>query len=256
MPTRAEQRVPTNCKVGSLYFLSSQGILGVTSMALLEYQQNLSKGAQVDETMYENICTIQASSQLLLTLINNMLDVRKMGSGMMESLQMEIFDLVSCIRLSERYIKQLTMVSGVTLDIGAVDRQRLVLGTPLRVQQVLINLIGNAVKYSSSSSFGTTAGVNKIDLSVRRSTVDEARQEAYEALCTSLNKKAYSPVEDVPGCTPTASRSWPAVIVDILDYGDGIPVDEAHKVFAEFIMLKKHVGETLGFAQPTGNGLG
>jgi signal transduction histidine kinase len=235
-------------------------------MALLDHDQKVSKGIPVDETAYENNCTIQASSQLLLNLINNMLDLRKLESGMMESLQMECFDLAACIQLSQQYIKPLTMVSGVTLNLGATivptvaaganfGRGGFAIGTPLRVQQVLLNLIGNAVKYSSTCSFGTT-GVNAIEVNVRRSTIDQARQEAYEALCSSLDTEAYSPRDHVPECTTVASPSGPVLIVDIRDHGDGIPIDEAHKVFAEFGMLKKHVNKSSGFAQPTGSGLG
>jgi signal transduction histidine kinase len=243
------------------YFPFSQGILGITSMALLEHDQRFSKGIPTDETTYENNCTIHASSQLLLSLINNLLDLRKMESGMMESLQMECFDLAACIRLSQQYVKPLTIVSGVTLKLGAtivstvaakanLGRRGFAMGTPLRVQQVLLNLIGNAVKYSSTCSFGTT-DVNTIEVNVRHSTVDQARQEAYEALCSSLDTEGYSPLD----CT-VASPSDPVLIVDIRDHGDGIPIDEAHKVFAEFVMLKNHVNKSSGFAQPTGSGLG
>jgi signal transduction histidine kinase len=230
-------------------------------MALLEHDQQYSKGIPADEKAYENTCTIQASSQLLLSLINNMLDLRKMESGMMESLQMECFDLAACIRLSQQYVKPLTMVSGVTLDLSAtivqavtakanLARGGFAMGTPLRVQQVLINLIGNAVKYSSTCSFGTT-DVNTIEVNVRKSTVAKARQEAHEALCSSLDTEAHSPRDRT-----LASPSGPVLIVDIRDHGDGIPIDEAHKVFAEFVMLKKHVNKSSGFAQPTGSGLG
>jgi signal transduction histidine kinase len=231
-------------------------------MALLDHDQRFSKGIPVDQTAYGNNCTIQASSQLLLNLINNMLDLRKMESGMMENVQMECFDLSACIRLSQQYVRPLTMVSGVTLDLGPtltaganLGRGGFAMGTPLRVQQVLLNLIGNAVKYSSTCSFGTTDD-NAIELNVRRSTVNQARQEAYEALCSSLDAEAHSTRDHGPECAKAASPSCPVLIVDIRDHGDGIPIDEAHKVFAEFVMLKKHVNKSSGFAQPAGSGLG
>jgi signal transduction histidine kinase len=254
--------VAAACQSNSLYFPSSQGIVGLTSMALLDHEQKVSKGIPLDETAYENNCTIQASSQLLLSLINNMLDLRKMESGMMEKLQMECFDLAACIRLSQQYVKPLTMVSGVTLDLGPtitvggnLGRGGFAMGAPLRVQQVLLNLIGNAVKYSSTCSLGT-ADVNTIEVNVRRSTVDEARQEAYAALCSSLDTEAYSPRDHVLESATATSPSCPVLIVDIRDHGDGIPVDEAHKLFAAFVMLKKHANKSSGFAQPTGSGLG
>jgi signal transduction histidine kinase/PAS domain-containing protein len=244
-----------------------QGIMGMTSLALHEFEDHSydesfscmharARALEIRELMYEYITTIHSSSQLLLNFINNMLDIRKIQSGMMEKLELECFDLGGCVDESAEYLAPLTRINDVTLNVrmGRSSRTKLslVMGTPLRVQQVLVNLIGNAVKYSSHS--GDEDKVSKfVDIQVRRSTVQIARREAAGALCSTLDPSSSnsdtSTLDFMNG-----QRS--VLIVDVRDRGDGIPVEEAGNIFAEFKQLQKHTGQSSGFAQPTGSGLG
>jgi signal transduction histidine kinase/PAS domain-containing protein len=242
-----------------------QGIMGITSLALHEFEDHSydesfccmdDRDLDNRETMYEYISTIHSSSQLLLNFINNMLDLRKIQSGMMEKLELECFDLGGCVDESAEYLAPLTRINGVTLNVRMSrtisTKLSLVMGTPLCVQQVLVNLIGNAVKYSSHS--GDEDNLPKfVDVQVRRSSVQAARQEAAGALCSTLDPYS-SDSDQSPQDFLNGQRS--ALIVDVRDRGDGIPVGEAGNIFAEFKQLQKHIGQSSGFAQPTGSGLG
>jgi signal transduction histidine kinase len=243
-----------------------QGIMGVTSLALHEFEDHSydeicfsMDGRTLDnsDTMYEYIYTIHSSSQLLLNFINNMMEIRKIQSGMMETLELECFDLGSCVDESAEYLAPLTRINGVTLNVWMRrtfgTKSSLVMGTPLRVQQVLVNLIGNAVKYSSHSAGDEDNLSRFVDVQVRRSTVQVARREAAGALCSTLDPSSSNP-DPSPLDLINGLRS--AVIVDVRDRGDGIPVEEADNIFAEFKQLQKHTGQSSGFAQPTGSGLG
>ena len=218
-----------------------------------------------DDRIEENLYTIQASSQLLLTLINNLLDVRKIDAGMMddESFALECIDLKGTIQQCVDTLKPLATLSDVKLKIGTDvvmagkngrtygDRFWLVKGGTLLVQQVLINLVGNAIKYSGLALTANVGDSTRLDVTVREATLEEAYREAMDALCTSADRGREEYTKD--------ERRKKVLIVDVRDRGNGIPLDEAHKVFGAFMMLKRHRSNSLGshgFAQPTGSGLG
>jgi signal transduction histidine kinase/DNA-binding response OmpR family regulator len=94
--------------------------------------------------------TIYNSSESLLKIINDILDFSKIEAGKME-LEHHPFDLRSCIEetydllASRAFEKQLELVYEVDSKIPA-----LVAGDNQRLRQVLVNLLGNALKFTES----------------------------------------------------------------------------------------------------------
>ena len=103
-----------------------------------------------EEREYADI--IYASGQTLLKLIEDILDISKIEAGKLE-LEHTDFDLHSLINTTLRMLsaeaesKQLHLTSRIALDIP----YRLV-GDPHHLRQVLINLIGNAIKFTEKGS--------------------------------------------------------------------------------------------------------
>ena len=94
--------------------------------------------------------TINASSESLLAILNDILDFSKIESGRME-LDLREFDLRTCI---EETLDLLSVKAGEKkidllheLDDQIPDKLR---GDPLRLRQVLINLFGNAIKFTGT----------------------------------------------------------------------------------------------------------
>ncbi len=92
--------------------------------------------------------TIEKSSQSLLQIINDILDFSKIEAGMLEldiiefSIEQTIDDVVETLMpIADQ--KSLRLISHVSPKIP-----RRVMGDSLRLQQVLINLIGNALKFT------------------------------------------------------------------------------------------------------------
>lgn len=94
--------------------------------------------------------TVRESAENLLTLINDILDIAKIEAGRMELEQIE-FDLRECVRgaitllLAQAEHKGLKLTSLVAPDIPARA-----VGDPGRLRQIIINLVGNAIKYTSA----------------------------------------------------------------------------------------------------------
>lgn len=115
------------------------GIIGMTS--LLEE-------TDLNEEQKNYTDTIQTCGEGLLTVINDILDFSKIESGKME-LEEKNFDLRSCIE--ETLDVFATKVAQLKIDLLYQidwDVPLNIIGDQLRLRQVLLNLIGNAIKFT------------------------------------------------------------------------------------------------------------
>jgi len=116
-------------------------VLGMDEMILRECK---------DSTIKEYAMDIQAAGQTLLTIINDILDLNKIESGKMEIVPVEydvssmIYDLSNMIRIRAED-KNLSFKVSVSQDIPSK-----LYGDDVRIRQILMNLLTNAVKYTRS----------------------------------------------------------------------------------------------------------
>ncbi|HRI55101.1 MAG TPA: response regulator, partial [Pseudomonadota bacterium] len=92
--------------------------------------------------------TIRVSGDALLTIINDILDFSKIEAGFLE-LEHLPFDLATCVEEALEVLSPKAFDKG--LDLGALvaaDLPPALLGDVTRLRQVLVNLIGNAVKFT------------------------------------------------------------------------------------------------------------
>ncbi|HWW61133.1 MAG TPA: HAMP domain-containing protein, partial [Thermoanaerobaculia bacterium] len=92
--------------------------------------------------------TIHASGQDLLTLINDILDLSKIESGMM-TLALTDTPFTEIADLMDRTFRQVANDKGLEFDIETAPNLPNAINTdPMRLQQVLKNLLGNAFKFT------------------------------------------------------------------------------------------------------------
>jgi len=122
------------------------GVVGMTGL-LLETELN------DQQRRYAEI--VRDSGQGLLTLINDILDFSKIEAGKLE-LEMSDFDLRSLLEDMSATLALKGQTKGIELlcDIEA-DVPALVRGDPGRLRQILNNLVGNAVKFTSQGQVWT-----------------------------------------------------------------------------------------------------
>jgi CheY-like chemotaxis protein/HPt (histidine-containing phosphotransfer) domain-containing protein len=106
-----------------------------------------------DEQRYY-IQVIQKSSQDLVTIINEILDFSKINAGKLK-LDHAAFDLRSCVESALDLVSASASTKG--LDLTSNLSQTLpveIIGDSTRLRQILLNLLGNAVKFTASGSIG------------------------------------------------------------------------------------------------------
>ncbi|WP_236905098.1 response regulator [Clostridium formicaceticum] len=115
------------------------GIIGMTEMLLTS---NLDK----EQKKYVEI--IKTSSEALLTMINDVLDFSKIEAGRLELSEMN-FDLIDTVEKVVDFLSIKAYGKGLGF-ILSIDKKipYAVIGDPVRLRQVLINLISNAIKFT------------------------------------------------------------------------------------------------------------
>lgn len=109
---------------------------------------------------------IEISSQYLLTLVNNVLDMFRIETGSI-SLQDEIIDLKKFIDQLEIIVRTQAVAKGIEFQVSIDDEcKSYYRGDTLRLQQVLLNLLANAIKFTPSRgkilfSITLKAGLNE-----------------------------------------------------------------------------------------------
>jgi two-component system sensor histidine kinase/response regulator len=132
-------------------------ILGMTDLALRR---------AADAKQIEQLHKVSNASQHLLSIINNILDISKIEAERM-ALEQIVFRLGTVLENLRSLISQKISEKGLQLLIDLPEElaQQAMRGDPVRLGQILLNLAGNASKFTASGS---------ITISVRSSEEDDA----------------------------------------------------------------------------------
>ena len=218
----------------------------------------------------ERLTLAEASGNTLLSLINDILDFSRLESGRIEIEQIP-FDLRAKIQETAALFELQTRNKGIDLQVHigrAVPRG--VLGDPMRIGQVLTNLIGNAIKFTSEGSIAvyvdsntdkgaartlelrvtdTGIGIGGEDLerifdSFTQADSSTTRQFGGSGLGLTITRQLVElmggqiGVESTPGVGSTFWISLPVVVADVPDtpatdaalIADSVPAGSAPRV--------------------------
>lgn len=101
--------------------------------------------------------TIRSSSEALLIIINDILDFSKIESGQLD-LEKIPFDLVSCVEDSLDLFSLKAGEKGIELllEIDPSLKHKRIISDPTRVRQIIVNLVGNALKFTQQGEIHIT----------------------------------------------------------------------------------------------------
>ncbi|HWP83918.1 MAG TPA: ATP-binding protein [Terriglobia bacterium] len=107
----------------------------------------------------------------LVRLVNDLLDIAKIESGKME-LHLDRLDISECINKSMRSLRALAEAHKVSIRSERSEDLPLVLGDRDRLEQVITNLLSNALKYTPQESVVSILA-RKVNNAVRVSVCDQ-----------------------------------------------------------------------------------
>ncbi|MFO0949276.1 MAG: response regulator [Planctomycetota bacterium] len=129
------------------------GILGMAELLL---------DTRLDEEQQNYTRTLRGSAESLLSLLNDILDFSKIEAGKLtlESIEFDISDTVSHTVQTlglRAHKKGLELLCHVLPDVPSI-----VIGDPGRLRQVIVNLVGNAIKFTESGEVAVEVAVDSI----------------------------------------------------------------------------------------------
>lgn len=113
--------------------------------------------------------SIHDAGRHLLRLIDDLLDITKAGAGRMH-VEQQVVPLAAVLQQAHKMLRVQAEDAQVTLDVAGVPADLAVSADPTRLTQVLVNLIGNAVKYNRPGGWVSVtwalSGEDRVRLSV------------------------------------------------------------------------------------------
>ncbi|MHC1741908.1 MAG: ATP-binding protein [Syntrophobacteraceae bacterium] len=115
------------------------GVLGMTEILM---------GSQLTDHQQQLAATVMQSGQSLLKILNDILDVSKIEAGKLE-LEHIPFSLLDCIEDSAQLLAEQACKKGLELICHMEpSAPNDVIGDPVRLRQIITNLLGNAIKFT------------------------------------------------------------------------------------------------------------
>ena len=116
----------------------------------------------------EDLTSIRQGAGRMVTLIEQMLDLSRMEAGRLE-LATERVNIAEVIEQVRQDVAPQAATKGLTLAIAAPRRLRAALGDPVRIRQILVNLVGNAIKFTYAGTVRITAhaSADRVTVTVR-----------------------------------------------------------------------------------------
>jgi PAS domain S-box-containing protein len=164
------------------------GICGMTSLLL-------DTGLDAEQREYAEI--VRKCSQELLTIINDLLDFSKIEAGKFE-LNMVDFELRTVVEDVVEFLAEAAHKKG--LDIIATmhdDVPHWVAGDPGRLRQVLLNLVGNAVKFTDTGE--VVVSVTRVEANAPETVLHFAITDTGIGISAAAQKKLFQAFSQVDG---------------------------------------------------------
>ncbi|HXW16993.1 MAG TPA: ATP-binding protein, partial [Candidatus Acidoferrales bacterium] len=134
------------------------GVIGMTDLAL---------GTELTSEQKEYLDTVKLSADALLSVINDILDFSKIEAGKIELDEVD-FNLRDCVEAALKTLSLRADEKGLELFCEiAPDVPESVRGDAGRVRQVLLNLVGNAIKFTHTGEVGVKISLDAEDGTLR-----------------------------------------------------------------------------------------
>ncbi|MBN1569995.1 MAG: HAMP domain-containing histidine kinase [Acidobacteria bacterium] len=153
------------------------------------------------------------SGQRLTSMIGNLLDLSKIEAGVIDY-EMKDQNLIPLVQNAIAEIEVHANEKQVQIETAFPDEPLLVECDGGRIMQVIVNLVGNAVKFSSKK------GIVRIGV--------EAVKKVPETMPGHMSN---------PGLKSSNDRNYG--LVTVADFGVGVPDSEKDKIFEKFYQVKK-----------------
>jgi signal transduction histidine kinase/DNA-binding response OmpR family regulator len=169
-----------------------------------------------EQTQYLGV--IERNAERLSRLINDILDISRIEAGRID-LAMVPLDVVKIAKETVVTMHPQAQAKGIEMTVSMAEGLPLIQGDPDRIRQVLVNVLGNAIKFTPQGG--------RVEISGR---------------CLAAGEQS-----PPPGPELATATDW--LLVSVTDTGVGIVTEELDRIFDRFYQVG-------GFADRSGGGSG
>ena len=158
----AQQKAEAANQAKSVFISSMSHEIRTPLNAIMGYSQILERTRGLTEKQQHDVVAIHRSGKHLLSIVNDILDFSKIEAGKME-LHLTNFDLESLIQDLFVVFTMRSQEKGLQLNLEGLkkDEKLFVYSDSVKLRQILMNLIGNAVKFTASGTI--TLKINPLE---------------------------------------------------------------------------------------------
>lgn len=165
---RAKEEAETANRAKSEFLANMSHELRTPLNGILGYAQILKRDSNLTKAQQDGIEVIRRSGEHLLTLINDILDLSKIEADKLE-IEAREFHFPQFLKNIVEIIRVRAEQKGLAFTFEAVARlPRYVRGDERRLRQILLNLLGNAVRFTEQGSVSFKVGYEEIQASDNR----------------------------------------------------------------------------------------
>jgi len=150
--TAARDHAQRANKAKSVFLANMSHELRTPMNAILGFTQLMLRDPDLGDEQRRNLATIHRSGEHLLSLINDVLEISRIETGRMELMErpFALFDMLDEV---EKMTRVRAAAKGIDLQVSlGPELPRHVAGDDHRLRQVLLNLLGNAVKFTDQGT--------------------------------------------------------------------------------------------------------
>ncbi|MGD9993937.1 MAG: ATP-binding protein [Salinivirgaceae bacterium] len=149
---RANQEIRESSRMKEIFLANTSHEIRTPLNAIIGFT-NLLLSTKLEEHQTKYLENIKASGNNLLVVINDILDFSKIESGKLTLEQIE-FDFRNLIKhtISTLSVKSQEKDIQLSFDVSN-DIPQVIVGDPVRLNQILINLLGNAIKFTNPGGY-------------------------------------------------------------------------------------------------------
>ncbi|MEH2139052.1 PAS domain S-box protein [Nostoc sp.] len=243
----AKEAAETANRAKSAFLANMSHELRTPLNAILGFSQLMERDTTLKPNQRESLVTINRSGEHLLNLINDVLEMSKIEAGQI-IFNPEDFDLYFLLQTLQEMFQVRTQAKQLFLSFEiAPNLPRYIHTDEGKLRQVLINLLGNAVKFTQTGA---------VTLRVREGRgadgelLTQHSARAKHPATANTQREVRAEASSDPNLGNSALATSQSLIFEVEDTGRGIATEEMDNLFQPFVQT------TSGIQTKEGTGLG
>lgn len=163
----AKEKAESSNRLRTAFFQNMSHEIRTPMNGIMGFSELL-KEDEIDKTeRNEYIDIIHRNSQQLLHIVNDILDISRLDAGEVE-IKNQTFDLFSLIKSEKQFFEKQVIARGLYLNVELnSNSDKIILSSdPIRIKQILDNLISNAIKFTKEGGITISLTENSGNLIV------------------------------------------------------------------------------------------